>query len=833
MIRKVKIFIGIFCVICAGLSFLFYIHNNKSTINGLVASININVEIEKPYMENLVIVSEPDERIWQLMPTSSMDNNLKNEIVHAVVFYEYIQKISIRIPSEKANSVISSINNISVFVGNKLFYYNAFDIANWSHITKNDVIDYNIPVERYKKSIIKPWINWYGDLNFLLKEILELITHPHKFIFVYLFIFIAIFMFISEINTLIKRYNKQIEVGLVILLLIFGFILRIDGFTRHSLCWDELYSASFASNPNLPIANIFRDGANPPLYYLILRIWFIVFGWSETSGRLLSVVLGSMGIISLYYFVKFLCGKKYALISAFLLTISYTSIGFSNEMRSYTLLIILVPLISKSFFVFLQDQNFKSGLKYTICGILLVNTHLYGVLFIIGIFLFYFIYNRYNFERLVFCFTSNRYVSDRLKIIKFIITNCIIAVSFVPYFAITLLDSASIESNVSWYSLGKREYFYAILALLLYISGKIFTTRVNEYSFFNKREILLFEYTSFIIVFIYLSAIFISLQKPIFTWRYMTISLPLIIAFMPLFIFGFKKIISFIIPPGYSYRIITIICSSAILVFLSHFVNNWSKFGGGWWYLYTESQQYIVMDAKNNTSVAQVRASWWNDENTKFFGFSPLPVYQNSRMNQYDVVYLPIFEGMTDELLSEVVFKNGLKMDNMLRICVYDGRHPKESRYLYKIYQAQYVYNIINELQIPKDIEILTQNIYDIIAVKTINEDIILHCGTIDPQLNMSLPSALNKPSGEPLIEVTYTNSKAGYFKVYFNYGGGLNEKNSIGQFIEAAFEETTILLPFVEWSEEKQLVAFRIDPPNGTEFVIKSVKLFSADELQ
>jgi hypothetical protein len=155
-----------------------------------------------------------------------------------------------------------------------------------------------------------------------------------------------------------------------------------------------------------------------------------------------------------------------------------------------------------------------------------------------------------------------------------------------------------------------------------------------------------------------------------------------------------------------------------------------------------------------------------------------------------------------------------------------------EPIYPYKGYAD---YRTFAELPIPKDIEVLRQSVYDIISVDIINDNVVLHCGTTDPQLYVPLPSALNKPSGEPLLEITYTNSEAGYLMVHYDYGEGLiGKSNNTGhQSIKVEFEEVTIRLPIVGWNEGERLFVVRIDPPDGTEFVIKSVKLLSAAELQ
>jgi hypothetical protein len=154
-----------------------------------------------------------------------------------------------------------------------------------------------------------------------------------------------------------------------------------------------------------------------------------------------------------------------------------------------------------------------------------------------------------------------------------------------------------------------------------------------------------------------------------------------------------------------------------------------------------------------------------------------------------------------------------------------------EPYYPFKKYAA---YRTFVELPILKDIEILRQSVYDINSVEILNDNVVLHCGTIDPQIYFPLPTALKKPSGETLIEITYTNSEAGYLMVHYDYGDGLiGKSNNTGlRPINVDLKEVTIRLPIVGWNDGEQLVVVRIDPPDGTVFVIKNVKLLSAEEL-
>ena len=680
MHKKIKIIIIIICLICAGLSFLFYIGRNKSRLDGLVATVNINIELDKAYHDSIVIVTKPNNGIKQLTPTGSISESLKNVVVHTAIQGEYLQGIAIRIlcQQEQVKTIISSIDNISVFVGNKLYYYSN-DIAEWDYTTNEDFVEYSMPTMYYQKSSIKPWINWYGDLNFLLREIVALVTTPFNFILVYAFALIAFFLmyvsFNNEVCIITKRYNKQTELLMLFLLLAFAFLLRFATYTKYSAWYDELWSATIASNPNKSIANVFNDPGNPPFYYLILYIFFANFGYSEEIGRFLSVLIGTGSILTLYLFVRAICGKKYAFISAFLMAISIASIGFSNQMRAYVLVLFLCPLVSYIFFLLLQKFTFSRYIYYIICGIILVNTHYYGILFIAGTFLFYYIYNKYSLEQVVAIFVNKQYISERKQIIFFSLANCIIAISLVPFFATTAFKRALLDKGFNTWlpAPGKKETIYAVVLILAYIAVRLFLIFMKKNKYFNNKISLLTEYSVFLITFIYASALLISLlYRNIFYNRYLIICLPLAVSIVPFFVS-----IVFANKAAKLFKKYFIIASAVICILFSNYIKKWDPFGGIYWDVNKESQKYIVSDAARYSSPAQIYR--WNSENFyQLYGTTPLPGY--SKDNYHDIVYINAQHISVNDQ-EKFLKSNGISNGSVLRVRI-DGIWGE--KYLYK-----------------------------------------------------------------------------------------------------------------------------------------------------
>src|SRR5438270_3138697 len=69
--------------------------------------------------------------------------------------------------------------------------------------------------------------------------------------------------------------------------------IRLMRLSWQPLWWDEGYSIYFATEPISRMLWLTAQDIHPPLYYLLLHLWFGIFGNSgPETARLLSVVIG-------------------------------------------------------------------------------------------------------------------------------------------------------------------------------------------------------------------------------------------------------------------------------------------------------------------------------------------------------------------------------------------------------------------------------------------------------------------------------------------------------------------------------------------------------------
>jgi len=144
---------------------------------------------------------------------------------------------------------------------------------------------------------------------------------------------------------------------MIILVLILGLIIR--AFSLNQSFWlDEATSALTTKMSLVDFLGKFMPGDfHPPLYYIILRVWSLIFGSSEIALRSLSIVFGISTIYIVYLIGKELVNKKTGLIAGLLLATSGLFVYYSQEARMYTMASFLVCLLVFSFVKILKEKG--------------------------------------------------------------------------------------------------------------------------------------------------------------------------------------------------------------------------------------------------------------------------------------------------------------------------------------------------------------------------------------------------------------------------------------------------------------------------------------------
>ena len=124
--------------------------------------------------------------------------------------------------------------------------------------------------------------------------------------------------------------------------------------------------------------------SNPPLYYALAWGWTKVFGSGEVGIRSLSALLGTLTVPLGYPIGRQLASRRTGLLLTALLALNPMLIWYSQEARSYALLVLFGAL---SFLFFLRALDRRRGLDlglWALCSALALGSH-YFAFFAVGI----------------------------------------------------------------------------------------------------------------------------------------------------------------------------------------------------------------------------------------------------------------------------------------------------------------------------------------------------------------------------------------------------------------------------------------------------------------
>ncbi len=171
---------------------------------------------------------------------------------------------------------------------------------------------------------------------------------------------------------------------ILLIILIIASIIRLYGLSFESIWLDEAMTGLRARMGFVEMLDNFASKDHVPFYFSMIWVWGKVFGTSEFSLRMPSVIFGILTVIPIYLIGKGFSkrtGQFAALFSAIMPTLVY----FSQEARMYSFMLFLSTWSVYFLLKFMKNENenkkiFK--LLFLSSNIVLVFTHYYSLLFI-------------------------------------------------------------------------------------------------------------------------------------------------------------------------------------------------------------------------------------------------------------------------------------------------------------------------------------------------------------------------------------------------------------------------------------------------------------------
>jgi mannosyltransferase len=168
----------------------------------------------------------------------------------------------------------------------------------------------------------------------------------------------------------------------ILLITLLGAVLRFYHLGHQGIWYDESYTFALVKLPlGRMLGQIPHTESTPPLYYCVAWVWARIFGFGAAGVRSLSAVCGTAAIPVVYVAArKLLHGERPALIAAALTACNPLLIWYSQEARSYELLV-LVSACTLLTFAYARERPRPLALAlWGVAACLALTTHYFAIL---------------------------------------------------------------------------------------------------------------------------------------------------------------------------------------------------------------------------------------------------------------------------------------------------------------------------------------------------------------------------------------------------------------------------------------------------------------------
>lgn len=270
-----------------------------------------------------------------------------------------------------------------------------------------------------------------------------------------------------------RRHVELRPAAILTVITALGTAVRFYGLGGASYWFDEIYSVTIRGD--LPLGQLLvNPEPHPPLYYLLLKYWMVAFGQGEFAARSLSALFGVGTIVAIYFVCKELFDRSTGYFGAALLALSTFNIHASQTARMYEPLAFFGAVSLYFMLRVLDTGGFKNCLLYTLSGIAVLFTHLFGGFIILA-------QNIYVLAVLL-ADSDDRWA--RLK--RWLIVEGTVSVAFLSLLVAVLLPQlrakASGDSKAGWITVPTLEY---LTEGLMAIGGAPFQYPITNFSSFS------------------------------------------------------------------------------------------------------------------------------------------------------------------------------------------------------------------------------------------------------------------------------------------------------------------------------------------------------------
>ena len=249
-----------------------------------------------------------------------------------------------------------------------------------------------------------------------------------------------------------KKISRSVWIAWIAIM-VAGIALLFIGITKESLWYDESYSAAIVNHSFWEIITISGADSHPPLYFLMLRLFSMIFGHSVLALRAFSllgvVCLAALGMGP----VRRALGTRYALIFTFLTFVLPISYSMAHETRMYTWSAFFVTAAMLFGYLAIRDNQKKDWALLGVFSLCAMYTHYYSLLAVM----------------MLGALLLLMMLIEKKKLKPFLITAGALVVGYIPWI-FNLLSQANRVSGSYW--IPKVEWYVINNTLIYPFSNK-------------------------------------------------------------------------------------------------------------------------------------------------------------------------------------------------------------------------------------------------------------------------------------------------------------------------------------------------------------------------
>jgi mannosyltransferase len=167
-------------------------------------------------------------------------------------------------------------------------------------------------------------------------------------------------------------------------LTILGAVLRFYRLGHQGFWFDEANTVQLVRfSPGKMLGLIPQSESTPPLYYCVAWVWARVFGYGEAGLRALSATAGVLTIPVAYGAAAKLVSRRAGVITAALVACNPLLIWYSQEARSYELLVALTALSLLAFAYARAGPTPRTLAFWVVASALALATHYFAVVAVV------------------------------------------------------------------------------------------------------------------------------------------------------------------------------------------------------------------------------------------------------------------------------------------------------------------------------------------------------------------------------------------------------------------------------------------------------------------